>query len=407
MPRPAESGGQRRDRGATAPAASLLLAFVAAGCGGYGGAGASGDGRPADDVPLPAVSGAPTPVLERQASGTAALLQAVSPVDENVVWVSGHRGTWGRTLDGGATWTTGVVPGADTLQFRDVHAHSADIAWLLSAGPGELSRIFQTMDGGASWTLQWTNEEPEGFYDCIDFWSAERGAVYGDAVGRELRVLYTVDGGTNWTRLAGSALPEALPGEGGFAASGTCLVAGDGGRGWVATGNAARARVLRTDDWGASWTVYDTPIPAGEAAGLFSVSFRDSVTGVIFGGSLAPPADPAEPDDPAENVDPADAAAGAVAPPRVAVSRDGGASWDLAGQPTFRGAIFGGAWVPDSEPAAMVAVAPTGAAWSIDSGTAWLALDSAAYWGLGFASPEAGWLVGPEGRITKIRFDRP
>jgi photosystem II stability/assembly factor-like uncharacterized protein len=384
----------------------LILALVAAGCGGYGGAGTSGDGDHAGDPTVAAAAPRAdtkelAPVLESQVSGTTALLQAVSPVDENVVWVGGHRGTWARTLDGGATWTAGGVPGADTLQFRDVHAHSADIAWLLSAGSGDLSRIYRTDDGGSSWTLQWTNDEPDGFYDCIDFWSAELGVAYGDAVGGELRIVRTVDGGVHWERLAGSALPEAQPGEGGFAASGTCLVTGDAGRGWAATGNAARARVLHTSDWGASWTVFDTQIPGGEAAGLFSVSFRDSLTGVIFGGSLA------RPDDPAEADGSSDAESDPAAPPRVAVSRDGGASWDAAGQPAFSGAIFGGAWVPDYEPPAMVAVAPTGAAWSVDEGDTWFALDSAAYWGLGFASPEAGWLVGPEGRITKVRFDRP
>lgn len=390
MPRPAESGARRHGRNPGAAAASLILALVAAGCGGYGGVGASSSGGTTDeDSPA-------TPVLVRQTSGTTALLQAVSAVDENVVWVSGHRGTWARTLDGGATWTTGVVPGADTLQFRDVHAHSTDLAWLLSAGPGELSRIYRTDDGGQSWTLQWTNDEPDGFYDCIDFWSADRGAVYGDAVEGELRMLRTVDGGAHWTRLAGSALPAALPGEGGFAASGTCLVTEGAGRGWVATGNAERARVLHTDDWGASWTVFDTPIPGGEGAGLFSVSFRDSLTGAIFGGSLAPPSD----DKGAGSADALDAY-----PPRVAVSRDGGASWEAVGQPGIEGAIFGGAWVPGADPAAMVTVAPTGAEWSIDEGTTWLALDSAAYWGLGFASPDAGWLVGPGGRITKLRFD--
>jgi len=392
MPRPAESGVRRRGRTPTAAAASLILALVAAGCGGHGGAGASSDaGYAEDDAPA-------TPVIERQTSGTTALLQGVSPVDENIVWVSGHQGTWARTLDGGATWTTGVVPGADTLQFRDVHAHSADLAWLLSAGSGELSRIYRTDDGGASWTLQWTNDEPDGFYDCVDFWNADRGAVYGDAVEGELRVLRTVDGGAHWTRLAGGVLPEALPGEGGFAASGTCFVTGNAGRGWVATGNAERARVLHTDDWGASWTVFDTPIPGGEGAGLFSVSFRDSLTGVIFGGSLAPP----------ERSDEADAGVrpDPVTPARVAISRDGGVSWDPVGQPGIEGAIFGGAWVPNSEPPAMVAVAPTGADWSFDEGMTWLALDTASYWGLGFTSPEAGWLVGPGGRVTKVSLRR-
>ena len=302
------------------------------------------------------------------------------------MWVSGHGGTWARTLDGGATWKTGVVPGADTLQFRDVHGHSADVAWLLSAGPGEASRIYRTDDGGATWTLQWTNPEPDGFYDCLDFWSAERGVVYGDAVDGAYRILRTVDGGANWDLVPGEVLPDAQPTEGGFAASGTCLVTGPDGRGWIATGNARRTRVLRTDDWGATWTAFDTPIPGGDGAGLFSVAFRDSIHGAVFGGSLGEPAD------------------SAVTPPRVAVSSNGGAAWEAAGQPGFEGAVFGGAWVPGTEPAALVAVAPGGASWSPDGGASWAAVDTAAYWGLGFTAPARGWLVGPGGRVTRVEF---
>lgn len=382
----------------TVPAACIALVAVA--CGGYGGGGASGGDYGAQSDQTEDGSAAVTPVLERQVSGTTALLQAVSPVSEEVVWASGHRGTWARTLDGGATWTTGIVPGADTLQFRDVHAHSTEVAWLLSAGPGELSRIYRTNDGGESWTLQWTNEEPEGFYDCLDFWDAERGAVYGDAVGGELRILRTADGGEHWVPVDPSELPQAQLNEGGFAASGTCLVAGDEGRAWVAAGNAAIARVLHTDDWGASWTAFDTPLDGGEGAGGFSVSFRDSLHGVLFGGDLDPPEDDTTADE-------------TVPPIRVAVSNNGGASWDPAEEPGFEGAIFGGVWVAggatgeaagESGLPPLVAVAPTGAAYSLDGARSWMPLDSASYWGLGFASPDAGWLVGPEGRITKVSF---
>lgn len=384
------AGGARSRPTRTVPAAFIALVVVA--CGRYGGGGASGGDYTGGD--------AVTPVLERQASGTTALLQAVSPVSEEVVWASGHRGTWARTLDGGATWTTGTVPGADSLQFRDVHAHSAELAWLLSAGRGELSRIYRTDDGGASWTLQWTNEEPEGFYDCLDFWDVDRSVVYGDAVAGELRILRTTDGGGRWTPVDGSELPQALLNEGGFAASGTCLVTGDEGRAWIAAGNAAIARVLHTDDWGASWTAYDTPLGGGEGAGSFSVTFRDSLHGVLFGGDLRPP----EPEEAATDE--------AAAPIRVAVSNDGGASWDPAEEPSVEGAIFGGAWADGPADEAMkrdalpplVAVAPTGAAYSLDGARSWMPLDSAAYWGLGFASSEVGWLVGPEGRITKVSF---
>ena len=68
---------------------------------------------------------APTLELTPQTSGTTALLQAVSPVDARVVWVSGHDGTYARTLDGGETWSAAVMAGEEVLQFRDVEAIDA------------------------------------------------------------------------------------------------------------------------------------------------------------------------------------------------------------------------------------------------------------------------------------------
>src|SRR5262252_2645550 len=101
-----------------------------------------------------------------QASGTTALLIAVSPVNERVVWVSGSQGTWLRTIDGGATWQVGRVEGADSLQFRDVYAADASTAYLLSIGSGSQFWIYKTTDAGQHWSLQFTNPDPSGFYDC-------------------------------------------------------------------------------------------------------------------------------------------------------------------------------------------------------------------------------------------------
>ena len=68
------------------------------------------------------------PTLTPQDSGTTSGLIAVWPVNPRVVWASGRNGTFTRTTDGGQTWTAGVVPGAETLQFRDVQAFSANVA---------------------------------------------------------------------------------------------------------------------------------------------------------------------------------------------------------------------------------------------------------------------------------------
>ena len=166
------------------------------------------------------VVGAPT--LRVQRSGTINRLQAISPVNDQVVWASGVGGTFVRTTDGGRTWRPGVVEGAELLQFRDVHAVSANEAYLLSAGVGADSRIYKTVDGGETWDLQFTNPLANGFYDCFDFWTPDRGVAFSDAVNGLFPVIRTRNGGDSWNRIA-RKLPPAQPGEAGFAASGTCL----------------------------------------------------------------------------------------------------------------------------------------------------------------------------------------
>src|SRR4051794_37809823 len=79
---------------------------------------------------------------------TDADFRGLCAVGAKVAWVSGTRGTFGRTTDGGATWVAGAVPGAEKLDFRDVEAFGEDTAYVLSAGPGDASRIYKTTDGG-------------------------------------------------------------------------------------------------------------------------------------------------------------------------------------------------------------------------------------------------------------------
>ncbi|MEX0747429.1 MAG: hypothetical protein WD275_05460, partial [Rhodothermales bacterium] len=165
-------------------------------------------------------SSQPEPGLTRQSSGTDALLIGVHALNDRIVWASGTGGVFVRTTNGGATWESGSVPGADTLQFRDVHAVSADVAYLLSIGPGASSRIYHTVNGGRSWDLQFVNDEPRAFFDCFDFWDENSGIAFSDEVDGGLPIARTLDGHT-WTVLAKESWPEALDGAGGVAARGT------------------------------------------------------------------------------------------------------------------------------------------------------------------------------------------
>ena len=81
------------------------------------------------------------PTLTPQVSGTTQGLIGVSPVNSRVVWVSGRGGTFAVTTDGGQTWRSGVVPGAEALQFRDVEGVSDKVAYLLSIGSGSDSQL--------------------------------------------------------------------------------------------------------------------------------------------------------------------------------------------------------------------------------------------------------------------------
>jgi photosystem II stability/assembly factor-like uncharacterized protein len=315
-----------------------------------------------------------------QTSNTTALLIAVSAVNDRVVWVSGSQGTYLRTTDGGTTWKAGRVPGADSLQFRDVHAVDANTAYLLSIGNGNQSRIYKTTDAGTHWALQFTNPDSAGFYDCMDFWDARRGIVIGDALGGDVAMLTTADGGAHWNRVPPALLPHAQPNEGSFAASGTCLVTRPRGHAWIVASNADHGRVLHTADFGKTWSVDTLPLTTRAGSGPQSITFRDAQHGMALGGGTA-----ARPGD-----------------DFTAVTSDGGKTWTKRTSVPLKTGVWGGVYVPGAARPTVVAVGPAGTVWSRDEGMSWTPIDSLNYWSVGFASPKAGWAVGTQGRITKL-----
>jgi photosystem II stability/assembly factor-like uncharacterized protein len=311
-----------------------------------------------------------------QSSGTTSLLIGLSPVNEKVVWASGVRGTWVRTVDGGATWTHGVVPGAELLQFRDVQALDANTAWLMSAGLSDSARIYVTHDGGAHWILQNANPDITGFYDCMDFWDARRGLVIGDAVAGQKVILATADGGAHWGRIYPPTLPPADSGEGSFAASGTCLITRPGGHAWIAVGTPT-AKLLHTADYGRTWSSTAIPLVA-----ISSVAFRDNMHGIVLG---------------------TDSSAA------TASTSDGGHTWVRGGKPPFGQGVYGGIYVQGAKHPTVVAVGPGGLAWSRDDGASWTVINNNVYWTAGSAPAARGraplgavWAMGARGRITKL-----
>lgn len=337
------------------------------------------------------------PTLTPQNSGTTNGLIAVSPVNDRIVWASGRNGTFVVTTDGGNTWRAGVVTGAETLQFRDVQGVSDRVAYLMSIGSNTTDfRIYKTTDGGATWTLQFQNQLASAFYDCMAFWSPDHGLAHSDSVNGVFPDLRTRNGRT-WESIANN-MPPALPGEGSFASSGTCVATYGGRNAWIATGATSPARILATRDGGDTWSAYDTPLFSGPSAGGLSVAFRDARNGIVGGGDL-------DPND-TTNAD-------------AAVSHDGGRTWTLTSHPPVTGAIFGLAYLQNTtgvgergrsggrayEHVVVVTANDGGAAWTPDEGNTWNTLSGVTgFWAVAFANPHAGWMVGVNGTILKVSF---
>lgn len=322
--------------------------------------------------------------IANAATGTSALLQAVSPVDESVVWVSGHRGTVLRSLDGGTTWQARAVTGApSTLQFRDIHAASADLAWAMSAGTGTQSQIWHTRDGGVTWVRQFINTDSTAFYDCLTFFDAQTGVAFSDASRGRTTILRTTDAGESWALLPADAVPAPLEGEGAFAASGGCVTSFGSRDGWMALG-APAARLLRSRDGGATWSSHATPLVAGASAGGAAVHFRDPLVGILVGGDIGN-----------YNADTSSAV--------VAVTTDGGETWTLRPRPPRPGAMFGVTWVPGADEGTALVASPGGLFLTRDAGESWTTLDERAFWSVAAVGRRA-WAVGPGGLVLVLTF---
>jgi photosystem II stability/assembly factor-like uncharacterized protein len=295
----------------------------------------------------------------------------------SVVWASGSNGVILKSLDEGKTWKRLQVADGEKLDFRGVVAFNATTAYVMSSGEGEKSRIYKTTDGGTTWNLQYTDKRKEFFLDTIACVSVTHCFALGDPIDTKFLLLKTTDG-EHWNPLPNSNLPAALPGEGAFAASNTCLFL-SGEEIFFGTGGPA-ARVFHSPDSGRNWTVAETPIfHANASSGIFSITRSDKKEFVVVGGDYRDPK----------------RAAGVAA-----YSLDEGRTWKLSEQQPggFRSAV---ACVEDT---VCVAVGPTGEDFSVSntSRVIWKSTDSVNLNAVAMLDLVHGWAVGPKGTIAHI-----
>lgn len=152
-------------------------------------------------------------------SGQQTSIRGLSVVNDKVIWVSGSKGMFGRSTDGGKTFLWHTVPGYEEKEFRDIEAFSGEEAILMAIGSPAV--LLKTKDGGLSWYKVFEDAGKEMFLDAMDIDARGNGCVVGDPVEGRIFLAFTQDFGEHWT--VHRKLP-ALPGEAFFASSGTNIL---------------------------------------------------------------------------------------------------------------------------------------------------------------------------------------
>jgi len=287
-----------------------------------------------------------------------------------------------------ANITSKQIVGGEDLEMRDIAGLPG--GYLIVMAAGSPAKLFKYADNEFSEVFN--NNEPGAFLNSIDFWDENRGIAFGDPVKRSgeqerFMILVTEDGGDSWREVgtqANELAPATEENEHGFAASGTSLIVGEGGRAWIALGGGqpgSTARILKSTDYGRNWGSYPSSVAAGTpTSGIFSLALDQDIL-IAVGGDF-------------------EAGNGTT---RVAgYSLDDGETWLPAStQPSgYRSCVaVAGALV--------LAAGPTGLDFSRDRGVNWQPLINLHQESYGFNSmvvdeDETIWLSGSNGLFAKL-----
>ena len=301
-------------------------------------------------------------------------------IDSNQLWFAGNNGKYGAidliTLK---KFRGRIAKDSLHPEFRSM-AKTREAVFVLSvANPGLLYKISKDK---TVVKLVYQEEGEKVFYDSMQFLDDSFGVAMGDPVSNCLNVIITNDGGNSWQKIPCEKLPKVEEGEAAFAASNTNIII-RGHKIFMVSGGK-KARCFVSEDKGATWQVYDTPIVQGKAmTGIFTADFYDENIGFIAGGDY---------EQQEANVN------------NKAMTKDGGKTWKLVGQNTGFGYASCVQFVPNSEGKSLVCVGGTGVHFSNDCGTTWkkLAEDKDLYT-LRFLNDSVAYAAG-KNRVVELLF---
>jgi photosystem II stability/assembly factor-like uncharacterized protein len=311
----------------------------------------------------------------------ASSVRAIDVVDDSIIAFTGYGGFIGITTSGGTTWDTTRVSVDDrNPAFRACAVVGDNLIMASIESPGLILKA--PLKDLSNPTLTYVDNASDVFLDAMAFSSKGFGVVMGDPTEGCLTIIMSYDNGDSWSRVPCNKLPKTIKGEAAFAASnGNISIVED--QIWIATGGKV-SRVFHSQDRGANWAVYPTPlIQGGAMTGAFAISFHSNNEGLLIGGDW---------EDKESNKG------------NIAHTFDGGKTWQLVSEgagPGYRSSII---WRPHSD-GECVAIGSEGIDISNDYGASWNNIsEQGFYTGRFTPNGKVLWLAG-HGVVSKIKFE--
>ena len=304
-------------------------------------------------------------------------IRAIQGTNSETIYYVGSKGDFGFTADGGKSWLIKHITYQDSIipNFRSLAKNGDNLFALSIANPALLYKISKNKTA-----LVYTENHKKAFYDALQFFDdGKHGIAVGDPTEECASIILTSDGGNSWRKISCANLPKFAEGEAFFAASNTNIKT-MGSTVWVASGGT-KARVLKSEDYGVTWDIFETPIIKGNGPqGIYSIDFTDEKNGIVIGGDYSKPE---------ENKG------------NKAITKDGGKTWTLVANnqnPNYKSCVQ---YVPNTNGKEVFAVGKTGISFSNDSGNTWTEVSKESYYTIKFVDKDTAWLSGSQ-KIGKL-----
>ncbi|GAA4388030.1 T9SS type A sorting domain-containing protein [Hymenobacter koreensis] len=226
---------------------------------------------------------------------------SIALTNPNIVWGIGGElpppgatsytfDKWVKSVDGGATWTTGNIQFGTGYTVGMMQAIDANTCFFMNYSNNGGGEVRRTTDGGATWVNMAANGVnftlPGSFPNVIAFFDANNGFAAGDpqpaatatTPAGPFQIYTTGDGGNTWRRVATSNLPVAGDAEYGLVGS----VARVGNTAWMGGTDqgGANAKVYKSVDQGRTWTASNSPF-----TDVGGIAFSTATNGLIVNGA--------------------------------------------------------------------------------------------------------------------------